>query len=123
MLCGVRFSMAPIIPDRRREKSEMGVHFPLATSGKWAYIYLHQAGAGADVNGREKMGKYSVSTITTTAAGVVTTTEIGRYAAKEEAMRVAKRAARTTSDCEVYGPSALCYVGRRSGITVVVAWA
>lgn len=48
------------------------------------------------------------------------TDEIGRYEDKVDAMKVAKRAARTRRDCVTYGPSSLAYVGRE--VTAVVAW-
>lgn len=45
---------------------------------------------------------------------------VGRFADKAEAMTAAKRAARTRRDCEVYGPSSICFVGRDA--TAVVSW-
>ena len=50
----------------------------------------------------------------------ITTEHVGTYADKIEAMRAAKRAARTRKDCETYGPSSICYVGREA--TAVVSW-
>ena len=48
------------------------------------------------------------------------TTLIGVYADKIDAMKAAKKAARSRRDCEPYGPSSIAYVGRE--ITAVVAW-
>jgi hypothetical protein len=62
---------------------------------------------------------YTVSTIINTERGIETAA-IGTFADKVEAMTAAKRAARTRRDCQIYGPSSLCYVGR--DITAVVAW-
>lgn len=50
----------------------------------------------------------------------VQTDVVGTYADKIEAMRAAKRAARTRKDCETYGPNSIAYVGRET--TAVVAW-
>lgn len=62
---------------------------------------------------------YVVSTVDTINSQIHTD-EIGRYADKIEAMKVAKSAARTRRDCVTYGPSSLAYVGRE--VTAVVAW-
>lgn len=59
---------------------------------------------------------YTVSTIDADAR----ITEIGSYPDIERAMKAAKRAARTRSDCEKYGPESICYVGRE--LTAVIVW-
>ena len=63
---------------------------------------------------------YTVSTVSTSDAGLIETTAVGRFADKAKAMAAAKRAAHTRSDCQHYGPNSICYVGRE--ITAVVAW-
>ncbi len=59
---------------------------------------------------------YTVTTVTSE----IETAVLGRYTDKIDAMKAAKRAARTRSDCQPYGPSSIAYVGRE--LTAVVAW-
>lgn len=62
---------------------------------------------------------YTVSTVSRI-DGLITAADQGRFADKSSAMKAAKRAARTRSDCISYGPTSLAYVGRE--ITAVVSW-
>ena len=59
---------------------------------------------------------YSVYLVTPTEPNEL----IGRYDDKAKAMAAAKRAAHTRRDCETYGPTSICYVGREA--TAVVSW-
>lgn len=62
---------------------------------------------------------YTASTLTEI-NGQIAVAEIGRHSDKGKAMQAAKKAARTRSDCQPYGPSSLAYIGR--DVTAVVAW-
>lgn len=62
---------------------------------------------------------YTVSTVTTSANGLVTATNIADFDDKAKAMKIAKRLAKAR-DCQSYGPSSLAYVGH--DLTAVVAW-
>lgn len=73
-------------------------------------------------SGAVKMERKMTYTVTTVANinDMITTTTVDKFADKAKAMAAAKRAAHTRKDCQSYGPSSLCYVGR--DITAVVAW-
>ena len=74
----------------------------------------------AQPKGEDKMTQaYTVSTVQLVNDQVVAD-KIGSYPTKSEAMAAAKRAAKTRSDCTIYGPSSLAYHGQ--DITAVVSW-
>lgn len=68
------------------------------------------------------MTTYNVYTLTTDTAeiGGLKQVKVGEYVDKAKAMNAAKHAARTRKDCQNYGPSSLCYVGKDT--TAVVSW-
>lgn len=63
---------------------------------------------------------YHLATVYTNEAGLIATKQIGTFEDKSKAMNAAKRAAHTRSDCQLYGPNSICYVGKE--ITAVVSW-